>query len=186
MLTRSKTVTKHLLLKALLATNHPTPSFDLDRTSYTQASKSEHWRVTMTQELDALARNKTWSLVPVSEASNIMGCKWVFKIKHRSYDTIERFKARLVVKGYTQEEGLDYTDTFSPVIKPTIIKLILSLVVTSNLNIRQLDVNSVFLHGKLQETIYMKQPSSFQDTQFPTHVCKMHKSIYGLKQSTRA
>jgi hypothetical protein len=90
MLIRSKTTTKPPPPKALLATNHPT--------SYTQASKSEHWRVSMAQELDALYRNKTWSLVSVSEASNIVGCKWVFKIKHRSDDTVERFKARLVTK----------------------------------------------------------------------------------------
>jgi Reverse transcriptase (RNA-dependent DNA polymerase) len=91
-----------------------------------------------------------------------------------------------VAKGYTQEEDLNFTDTFSPVIKPTIIHLILSLAVTNNWQIRQLDVNNVFMHGDLQEVIYMTQPTGFVDSQQPTHVCKFHKALYGFRQSPRA
>jgi Reverse transcriptase (RNA-dependent DNA polymerase) len=140
----------------------------------------------MAVELDALAKNNTWSLVPASEASNIVGCKWVFKTKLRSDGTVERYKARLVAKGYTQEEGLDYTETFSPVVKPTTIHIILIIAVTNQWSIRQLDVNNAFLHGELQETIYMTQPPGFQDPSNPTHVCRLHKAIYGLRQSPRA
>jgi Reverse transcriptase (RNA-dependent DNA polymerase) len=92
----------------------------------------------------------------------------------------------LLPEGYTQEEELNYTDTFSPVVKPTTIRLILSLVVTRKWCIRQLDVNNIFLHGELQKTIYMPQPHNFQDAQALTHVCRLHKSLYGLKQSPRA
>jgi Reverse transcriptase (RNA-dependent DNA polymerase) len=118
--------------KALLAINYPVQHQYLDPTTYTQASKEVHWRATMAKELDALAQNNTWSLVPTSEAINVVGCKWVFKTKRSSDGMVERHKARLVAKGYTQEEGLDYTDTFSHVIKPTTIRLILSLAVTNN------------------------------------------------------
>jgi Reverse transcriptase (RNA-dependent DNA polymerase)/GAG-pre-integrase domain len=104
----------------------------LDPTSYTQASKFQHWRDAMAQELAALAHNNTWSLVPISEASNVVGCKWVFKTKRHSTGKIERYKARLVAKGYTQEEGLDFTDTLSPVVKPTTIRIILSFAVMNN------------------------------------------------------
>jgi Reverse transcriptase (RNA-dependent DNA polymerase) len=117
----------------------------------------------MAKELHALAQNNTWTLVPATEASNIVGCKWVFKTKRNSAGKMERHKARLVAKGYTQEEGLDFTETFSPVIKPTTIRLVLTLAVTHNWPVRQLDVNNAFLHGNLNEVIYMAQPPGFVD-----------------------
>jgi Reverse transcriptase (RNA-dependent DNA polymerase) len=97
---------------------------DLDPTSFTQASKLHHWREAMASELNALAKNQTWSLVPISNASNVVGCKWIFKTKRKSDGSVERFKVCLVAKGYTQEQGLDYTNTFSPVVKPTTIRLV--------------------------------------------------------------
>jgi Reverse transcriptase (RNA-dependent DNA polymerase) len=86
----------------------------------------------MAKELDALAQNNTWTLVPTSQATNIVDCKWVFKTKRNSNGTVQRHKTRLVVKGYTQEEGIDFIETFSPVIKPSTIRLIVTLAVTSN------------------------------------------------------
>jgi Reverse transcriptase (RNA-dependent DNA polymerase) len=116
----------------------------------------------------------------------VVGCKWIYKTKKKSDGSIKRFKARLVAKGYTQETGLDYTETYSPVIKPTTIKNILSLAVTQSWPIRQLDVNNIFLHGELHEIIHMSQPSDFEDPQHPTHICRLHKALYGLRQSPRA
>jgi Reverse transcriptase (RNA-dependent DNA polymerase) len=129
MLTRSRTKT---IPKALLASNHPISPLDLDPTTYSQASKDPKRRDAMVTELDALAKNQTWTLVPHNEDSNVVSCKWVFKTKRRSDGSVERYKARLVAKGYTQEKGLDYTETFSPVVKPTTIRLVLSLDVTQN------------------------------------------------------
>jgi Reverse transcriptase (RNA-dependent DNA polymerase) len=186
MLTRSKTKSQQHILKSLLTFTSSLVDTDQDPTTYNQAAKFSHWREAMAHKIDTLATNNIWSLVPASEASNIVGCKWVYKTKRRSDGTIECFKACLVAKGYTQEEGLDFTDTFNPVIKPTTIRLILSLVVTQKWDIRQLDVNNAFLHGKLHELIYMSQAPSFTDTQYPDHVCRLHKALYGLRQSPRA
>ena len=109
----------------------------------------------MSDEFDALLRNGTWTLVPPSSSTNLVGYKWVFRIKHNSDGTINRYKACLVAKGFHQRPGIDYTETFSPVIKPTTIRIVLSLAVTNGWSLRQLDINNAFLHGTLFEAVYM-------------------------------
>ena len=140
----------------------------------------------MEQEFHALQQNDTWRLVPPKSGVNIIDSKWVFKVKRHADGSIERYKARLVAKGFKQRYGLDYEDTFSPVIKPTTIRLLLSLAVTRGWFLRQLDVQNAFLHGILEEEVYMCQPPGFVDPTRPHHLCRLVKALYGLKQAPRA
>ncbi|KAK4359715.1 hypothetical protein RND71_021944 [Anisodus tanguticus] len=140
----------------------------------------------MQEKIDALYKNKTWTLVSRTANMNVVGSKWVFKTKLKSDGTIDRHKARLVAKGYSQLEGIDFEETFSPVVKATTIRVVLSVAVSLHWSIRQLDVKNVFLYEYLQEEVYMSQPLGFIDSKYPKHVCLLKKSLYGLKQSPRA
>ncbi|KAM2276855.1 hypothetical protein ACFXTI_035234 [Malus domestica] len=185
MITRSKAgISKP---KAYSATKHPLPdTVDIIPTTYLQASKHVHWRSAMQDEINALQSTGTWSLVPFSSQQNIVGCKWVFRVKKHPDDTIDRYKARLVAKGFHQQAGLDYKETFSPVAKPVTIRILLSLAVQHDWFLNQLDISNAFLHGDLQEDVYMQQSPGFSDPTYPHHVCKLRKSLYGLKQAPRA
>jgi hypothetical protein len=140
----------------------------------------------MSDEFQALITNGTWTLCPRPLHQNVLRNKWVYRIKHKPDGSVERFKARLVAKGFEQQNGVDYTETFSPVIKASTIRIVLALVVHFDWPIRQLDVSNAFLHGSLMEEVYMEQPQGFIDPSKPDHVCRLHKSIYGLKQAPRA
>jgi hypothetical protein len=152
----------------------------------TQALRDPDWRSAMQAEFDALHRNNTWELVGRSSAPNLVGCKWVFRIKRNPDGSIDRYKARLVAKGFHQRPGCDYTETFSPVVKPVTIRIILALAVRQGWSVRQLDVNNAFLQGTLNEEVYMDQPPGFVNKSFPDHVCRLKKALYGLKQAPRA
>jgi histone deacetylase 1/2 len=110
----------------------------------------------------------------------------VYRIKHRADGTIDRYKARLVAKGFKLRYGLDYEDTFSPVVKIATIRIVLSISVSRGWSLRQLDVKNVFLHGVLEEEVYMKQTPGFEHPDAPSYVCRLYKALYGLKQAPRA
>jgi hypothetical protein len=149
--------------------------------SYVVALKDPLWRQAMDAEICALLKIDTWHLVPPRAGVNIIDCKWVFKIKQKSYGSVDRYKARLVAKGFKQQYCVDYDATFSPVVKPTTIRLLLSLAVSRGWVIRQIDIENAFLHGFLDEEVYMKQPPGFEDSSRPDFICKLDKSLYGLK-----
>jgi hypothetical protein len=140
----------------------------------------------MNIEFEALLKNQTWALVPPHPKQNVVGCKWVFRIKRHADGSIERYKARLVAKGFHQQPGIDYDETYSLVIKPTMVRTVLSIAISAGWSVQQIDIQNAFLHGKLSEDVYMTQPPGFQHPQFLNHVCKLQKAIYGLKQAPQA
>ena len=164
---------------------HISSSIPTEPINFSSAIKQPKWLEAMKEEFNALTHNKTWTLVPRPPNRPVIGCKWIYKIKPSTDGSSHKHKARLVAKGYLQEGGIDYHETFSPVIKVTTIRLLLSLAISQGWHIRQLDISNAFLHGDLHEIIYMDQPPGFHSTQFPHYVCQLQKSLYGLKQAPR-
>ncbi|GJW24839.1 disease resistance protein [Tanacetum coccineum] len=151
--------------------NHATvlPTTITEPTSFTVANNSPEWRQAMKEEYDALMKNGTWSLVPRASTTNVVDGKWVYRLKRDKNGAIIRYKARFVAKGFRQQPGIDFHETFSPVVKSTTIRAVLSLAVTNDWPLRQLDIQNAFLHGNLKEQVYMKQPPGFIDPQRPNH-----------------
>ena len=121
-----------------------------------EAFENKNWKNAMDEEYNALVKNRMWHLVPPKRGRNIIDCKWVYRIKRKASGEIDRYKARLVAKGFKQQYGIDYEDTFSPVVKAATIRLVLSIAVSNSWSLRQLDVQNAFLHGVLEEEVYMK------------------------------
>jgi len=158
-------------------------------TSYVEALDSPHhkeWMNAMRDELDSMAKNDVWELVDLPHGRKAIGNKWFFKVKRRADGSLDKLKARLVMKGYTQVEGVDHEETFSPVVRLSSVRLLLVLVAYLDLELFQMDVKTAFLNGNLEEETYMDQPLGFVSIGQEDKVCRLKKSIYGLKQSSRA
>ncbi|RVW31691.1 Retrovirus-related Pol polyprotein from transposon TNT 1-94 [Vitis vinifera] len=149
-----------------------------------QDENSSKWELAMKDEMDSLLGNQTWELTELPVGKKALHNKWVYRIKNE-HDGSKRYKARLVVKGFQQKEGIDYTEIFSPVVTMSTIRLVLGMVATENLHLEQLDVKTTFLHGDLEEDLYMIQPEGFIVQGQENLVCKLRKSLYGLKQAPR-
>ena len=174
--------------KAYTTTKHPLPiiPFPCESKTIKQALQDPIWLQSMQVEFDALQKTNTWTLVPFDSHMTVLTNKWVFRVKLKAGGYLDKCKSRLVAKGFLQTLAIDYSETFSPVIKPAIVKLVFSLALSHTWPIKQLDVSNAFLNGDLYEVVYMAQPEGFVNPSFPTHVCKLHKSLYGLKQAPRA
>lgn len=133
-------------------------------------SKSLEWRAAMKIEFDALMRNQTWELVPRDPTESIVDCKWLFSVQRKTNDIIDRYKAYLVVKGFTLCPGIDYHATFSPIIKPSTMWLVLLVAIQNDRHIHQFDVNNAFLHGCLDEEVFLAQPEGLDHPDHPSHV----------------
>ncbi|KAI3690742.1 hypothetical protein L2E82_48949 [Cichorium intybus] len=150
------------------------------------ALDDDDWIKAMQEELSEFKRNNVWDLVPRPSNHRVIDTRWVFRNKLDDMGTVVRNKARLVVKGYSQIEGLDYDETYAPVARLEAIRIFLAYAAHKNIIVHQMDIKSEFLQGDLQETIYLQQPPGFEDLSRPNHVYCLNKVVYGLKQSHRA
>ena len=140
----------------------------------------------MEEEIQQIEKNNTWSLVPIIEDKNMIGTKWVFRNKLDEKGEVRRNKARLVCKGYAQEEGIDYGETFAPIARMEGVRILLAYATYKGFKVYQMDVKSAFMNGILEEEVYIEQPKGFADEHNANMVCKLHKALYGLKQAPRA
>jgi hypothetical protein len=140
----------------------------------------------MDEELDQREKNDTWELVPRPKKKNVIGTKWVFRNKYKKDGQVTKNKARLVCKRFSQVEGIYFEEMFAPIAKMEAIRLILDYACSKNIKVYQMDVKSVFLNEDLEEEIYIEQPEGFQMLEKENYVCRLKKTLYGLKQSPRA
>jgi hypothetical protein len=194
--TETEELTPQSQLRRSTRTRRPNPKYAnaaivekatiIEPETFEEASQSSEWMKAMEEEIHALKQNQTWDLMPKPRDVKPISCKWVYKIKRRPDGSIERYKARLVARGFSQQYGLDYDETFSPVAKLTTVRVLLALAANKDWNLWQMDVKNAFLHGELDREIYMIQPMGFQNQDHPEYVCKLRKALYGLKQAPRA
>ncbi|KAL0536340.1 hypothetical protein IC582_025286 [Cucumis melo] len=152
--------------------------------TYSQIAKFPVWGDAMVAELNALKANNTWKLCTLSPEKTTICCKWVYKIKFSHDGSIDHYKACLCAKGYTQQEGIDYHETFTPVTKLVTVCVLISIASTCNWSYHQLNVNNAFLQGDLDEDIFFQLPPSLSHSN-NIRVCKLPKSLYSLKQASR-
>lgn len=167
-------------LSLLTTTKSPLPK------SHIQELSDPNWIPVMTDEFGAMIKSRSWNLVPRPPKVNIVRSMWLLRHKYNADGVLNRHKTRLVANGKSQEQGVDFTETFTLVVKPATIRTVLNVGVGLDWPIHQLDVKNAFLQGDLEETVYMHQPPGFVDKNFPNYVCKLQKAIYGLKQAPRA
>ena len=162
---------------------------DDDPSSYKEAMAdpdAAKWKEAMDSEMKSMYDNQVWNLIDHTPGTKTVGCKWIFKKKIDMDGNVQTYKARLVAKGYTQTQGIDYEETFSPVAKIQSIRILLAIAAFHDYEIWQMDVKTAFLNGKLTENVYMVQPEGFIDSKYPNRVYKLERSIYGLKQASRS
>jgi hypothetical protein len=163
-----------------------TPIISLVPSSVRTALKDPHWLTAMQDEHNALLRNRTWTLVDRPPGARVISAKWVFKHKLNANGSLERYKARWVVRCFNQCLDVDFGETFSPIVKRATIRTVLTIIASRQWPAHQLDVSNAFLHGNLNERVYCQQPTGFTDPQRSDAVCLLSRSLYGLRQAPRA
>jgi hypothetical protein len=135
----------------------------------------------MTEEYQSTIKNDVWEIVPRPNSKDVVLSRWLFKIKHAAYGSIEKYKARFVARGFSQKEGIHYEETFAPVARYTSIRTIIALATKMEWKLHQMNVKTTFLNGVIEEEVYIEQPQGFEVEDRKSHVCKLKKVLYGSK-----
>ena len=162
-------------------------AFAAEPTSYRQSqqrSDKDLWHKACEEEMEAHRLNGTWEIVKLPPGKRAIGSRWFMKVKTNADGSLDRYKARMVAKGYSQRPGFDFKETFAPTVRYSTIRIILAIAALEDLELRSLDISHAYLNGELEEEIYMRQPEGFE-VGGPEYVCKLNKSLYGLKQAGR-
>jgi hypothetical protein len=155
-------------------------------TSYVEAAAHQEWKDAMDKEMQSIERNNTWELVKLPVGKKPIGLKWVFKLKRNSNGEVVKYKARLVAKGYVQKYGIDFEEVFAPVARLDTVRVLLAFAANNGWKVHHLDVKYAFLHGELEEEVYVSQPEGYKVKGREQEVFKLSKALYGLKQAPRA
>jgi hypothetical protein len=151
-----------------------------------EAACQQVWQDAMAEEYHSIVKNGVWDIVLIPEGKSIVTSKWIYKIKHVVGGSVEKYKARFVARGFSHVEGIDYEETFAPVSQYASICTIIALAASMGWKLHQVDVNTTFLNGDIEEEVYIEQPEGFMIHDEKPHVCSLKKSLYGLKQTPRA
>jgi hypothetical protein len=155
-------------------------------TCFEESIQKKEWADAMIEEYQSIINNDVWEIVPRPKSKDVVSSKWIYKIKHVVDGSIEKYKARFVAHGFSQKEGIDYEETFSPVARYTSIRTIIALATKMKWKLHQMDVKTSFLNGVIEKEVYIEQPQGFEVEDRKTHVCRLKKDLYGLKQAPRA
>jgi hypothetical protein len=159
---------------------------DYEPSFHGEATSEQVWQDAMIKEYQSILKNDVWDIVPRPGGKYAVTSKWIYKIKHAADGSIEKYKARFVAKGFSQVEGVDYDDTFAPVARYSSIHTIIALTASMGWKLHQMDVKTTFLNGEIEEEVYIKQPEGFMIHNEKSHVCRLKKALYELKQAPRA
>jgi hypothetical protein len=176
------------MLKDYYLMESKTVAIEDDPANFTKVMEShdaEQWLKAMHEELDSISKNKVWDLTELPTGRIPVGCKWVLRKKYKADGSLDKYKARLMAKRFTQQPGVDFVDTYSPVAKVASVRIIMVVAARLDLELHQLDIKTAFLNGDLKEEIYMDQPDGLQIKGQEGKVCRLKKSLYRLKQSSR-
>ena len=159
---------------------------DKEPSYFEEAIKQKEWADAMVEEYQSIMKNDVWEIVPKPKDKSMVSSKWIFKTKHSTYGSIEKYNARFVARGFSQKEEIDYEEKISPVARYTSIRIVISLASDMKWKLHQMDVNMIFLNRIIEEEFYIEQPQGFEINGQKTHVCRLKKALYGLKKTPRA
>ena len=160
-----------------------TESINSEPSSFLEVAQNDVWQEAMVEEYDSIMKNQVWEVVSRPQGKKVVGSRWIYKVKHAAERSVDKYKEHFVENGFSQNEGIDYEETFTPIARYSSIRTIISLATKMSWRVHQMDVKTAFLNGVIEEEVYIEQPKGFDVENKETHVCGLHRDIYGINQA---